>query len=164
MASSIDARTIERSIDFSRATASTICKSSSLLALTAIGVSFVRPERLLGRAAGRGFAFAIRARFRPGLGARAARGGALGFLQRRLFAPQRGADEVVGQDEPRLAHGADRQLDMTLALVVGDEEKTRRRPVGTLRDRLDPAAEALAAIDRDRHLDAGLVPDGAFEI
>src|SRR6202022_2594471 len=39
MASSIEARTICRSIDFSRATASAICKSSSLLALTAIFVS-----------------------------------------------------------------------------------------------------------------------------
>jgi hypothetical protein len=36
MASSIAAITIERSIDFSRATASAICSSSSLLALTAM--------------------------------------------------------------------------------------------------------------------------------
>ncbi len=39
MASSMAAITIPRSIDFSRATASAICNSSSRLALTAIGQS-----------------------------------------------------------------------------------------------------------------------------
>src|SRR5208337_2967570 len=128
MASSIDARTIERSIDFSRATASTICKSSSLLALTAIGVSFVRPERLVVRAAGRGFAFQIGPWRRPALDSGAACA-ALGFLERCFLAPQRGANKVFGQDKPRLAHRADRQLEMALAHIVGDEEKARRRSV-----------------------------------
>src|SRR4051794_41152595 len=50
MASSIAAITIERSIDFSRATASAICSSSSLLALTAMTlVSFGRIEFATGQ-------------------------------------------------------------------------------------------------------------------
>src|SRR6202008_1652771 len=53
MASSIAAITIPRSIDFSRATASAICSSSSLLALTAMvlvsfGRIYVAPARALG--------------------------------------------------------------------------------------------------------------------
>src|SRR5450755_1670867 len=57
MASSIAAITIPRSIDFSRATASAICSSSSLLALTAAmalvsfgGVDFASPQSFCGQA------------------------------------------------------------------------------------------------------------------
>src|SRR3981189_3851419 len=55
MASSMAAMTMPRSIDFSRATASAICSSSSLLALTAIeSFSLVlgRGPDISGRAAG----------------------------------------------------------------------------------------------------------------
>src|ERR1700737_590563 len=57
MASSIAAMTMPRSIDFSRATASAICSSSSLLALTAAmalvsfgGVDFASPQSFCGQA------------------------------------------------------------------------------------------------------------------
>src|ERR1700719_3032024 len=57
MASSIAAITMPRSIDFSRATASAICSSSSLLALTAAmalvsfgGVDFASPQSFCGQA------------------------------------------------------------------------------------------------------------------
>src|ERR1700720_101827 len=126
MASSIDARTIVRSIDFSRATASTICNSSSRLALTAIIFSFVRPEQLWSRAAGRGFGFVCLTL--GGLSAvpRLALRSSLRVLERRLLAPERGADEIVGQDEPRLGHRADRQFDLARAPVVGDQRHLRR--------------------------------------
>src|SRR5450631_4012747 len=57
MASSIAAITMPRSIDFSRATASAICSSSSLLALTAAmalvsfgGVDLASPQSFCGQA------------------------------------------------------------------------------------------------------------------
>src|ERR1700687_2256105 len=57
MASSIAAITMPRSIDFSRATASAICSSSSLLALTAAmalvsfgGIDFAPPQSFCGEA------------------------------------------------------------------------------------------------------------------
>src|SRR6476661_217430 len=57
MASSIAAITMLRSIDFSRATASAICSSSSLLALTAAmallsfgGIDFASPPSFCGEA------------------------------------------------------------------------------------------------------------------
>src|ERR1700733_4112631 len=56
MASSIAAMTMPRSMDFSRATASAICSSSSLLALTAAmalvsfsGVDFASPQTFCGQ-------------------------------------------------------------------------------------------------------------------
>src|SRR5690606_24669664 len=99
MASSIAAMTMPRSIDFSRATASAICNSSSLLALTAIAEdsSFVR---LSG----------------SGLG------GLLGLLQTPLFllrlaqfalggllGAQGFAHQFVGENELCFAHVRDRQ-------------------------------------------------------
>src|ERR1043166_9543490 len=57
MASSIAAITMPRSMDFSRATASAICKSSILLALTAAmallsfaGINFASPQSFCGKA------------------------------------------------------------------------------------------------------------------
>ena len=85
-------------------------------------------------------------------------------LDGRLFSPQRGADEVVGQYEPRLGHRADRQFDLALASVVGDQRHSRRRPIGPGRDGCETSAKALASIERDRHLDPRLVADSAREI
>ena len=85
-------------------------------------------------------------------------------LERGLLAPERGADEVVGQDEPRLGHGADRQFDLALASVVGDQRHPRRRAIGPERDACETPAKALASVDKDRHLDPRLVADGAGEI
>src|SRR5271166_852217 len=165
IASSIEASTIERSIDFSRATASTICKSSSLLALTAIGVSFVGLERLWRRAASHGFPVRIGFEFgglRRGPGR--VGGGPTDVLQRGLFAPESKTNEIVGQHKPRLAHGADRQLDVRLAFVVGRQQNARRRPVRPWRDGLDQSTEPFTSVDRRRHLDARLVADCALEI
>ena len=66
----------------------------------------------------------------------------LRVLERRLLAPQRGADEVVGQYEPRLGHGADRQLDLALALVVGDQRIRAAGPSGPGATRLEHVRES----------------------
>src|SRR5271157_965820 len=126
MASSIEASTIERSIDFSRATASTICKSSSLLALTAIGVSFVGLERLWRRAASRGFPVRIGLEIggpRRGGGSGGARSAPTGLLQRSLFPPQSGANKIFGEHQPCLAHRADGQIEVGLARAVCGHQK-----------------------------------------
>src|ERR1700730_11389653 len=135
MASSIEARTICRSIDFSRATASAICKSSSLLALTAIflscfGRTCAGPARLRQSGSVR---FAL-LEFRPHASGRngfglehASRKAAwsaprLGALARRRFpglifhagilalrclrGPPRLADKLLAQNQPCLGHVA----------------------------------------------------------
>ena len=93
-----------------------------------------------------------------------ARSGTTGLLQRSLFAPQSGANEIFGQHQPRLAHGADRQIDAGLALVVGGHQQACGRPVRAVRDGFDQAAESFASIDRRRHLDPRLAADRPLEI
>src|ERR1700730_11103366 len=114
MASSIEARTICRSIDFSRATASAICKSSSLLALTAIFVSCFGRSRA-GPARRRQFGlirFAL-LEARPHAAVRSAPRlstlGRPGFIfhacisaLRRLRGPQGLADKGLAQNQPCL--------------------------------------------------------------
>src|ERR1700688_3422368 len=125
MASSIEARTICRSIDFSRATASAICKSSSLLALTAIFVSCCGRSRA-GPARDRQFGLVRLAllEFRPHAAVRSApRLGTLagrrfpglifhaGILAPRCFrGPQRLADKRLAQNQPCLGNVAQQEL------------------------------------------------------
>ncbi len=59
---------------------------------------------------------------------------------------------------------ADRQFDMSLALVIGGEQKAHSCSVAPLSDGLDLAAEAFSPVDRLRHLDARLVADSSLEI
>src|ERR1700680_2999125 len=111
MASSIAAITMPRSIDFSRATASAICSSSSLLALTAAmalvsfgGIDLASPQSFRGESvvlggfrcvALRGFAFPGMRRWRrlkPEILAQLA--------LRGLAAPHRFRDQLVGQNQP----------------------------------------------------------------
>src|SRR5574337_1344190 len=153
IASSIEASTIERSIDFSRATASTICNSSSRLALTAIFVSLHGPGRR--ESAGFGRILSVPRAPRPRFARLPLRG---------LLAPQRGADEIVGQHEPRLAHRGKRKRDPGLGLVVGDDAERGRGSLGTFGQRFDAAAKPLAAVDRRGQLELRLVPDGPAEI
>src|SRR5918998_1420780 len=100
-ASSSVSNTISRSIDFSRATASAICNSSSLLALTAMFVSslaravrILRPPLVIPIRAGR-------ARPISPLFLRVSLGG--------LAAPQRLGDQRVGQHELGFRHVFDRE-------------------------------------------------------
>src|ERR1700730_7904178 len=122
MASSIEARTICRSIDFSRATASAICRSSSLLALTAIFVSCFGRSRA-GPARRRQFGlirFALlearphaAARSAPRLSTLAWRPGfifhACISALRRLRGPQGLADKGLAQNQPCLGDAMERK-------------------------------------------------------
>src|ERR1700712_3216239 len=125
MASSIAAITMLRSIDFSRATASAICSSSSLLALTAAmallsfgGIDFAPPPSFRGEAMFFGVlgGFAL-VRLQFWLRFVAFRRVALAGMRRRwrlqteiaaqlalggLAAPHRLRDQLVGQDQPRI--------------------------------------------------------------
>ena len=88
-----------RSIDFSRATASAIWSSSSLLALTAIGhsPSCLGLRRRSGRAAVGSGPF-----HSGGHGPRRA------ARASRFAAAERGGDQLVGKDEPRIRHVVER--------------------------------------------------------
>src|SRR4051794_34547025 len=121
MASSIAAMTMPRSMDFSRATASAICNSSILLALTAAMILFsfsavgiasgsLRIQAMLfGVGRGRLLQFRLR-RIAPGriafLGVR--RWGRqqaevlLHLAFGDLAAPHRFRDQLVGQNQPRI--------------------------------------------------------------
>src|ERR687898_204035 len=147
MASAIASRAFCLSMTFSRATASAICKSSSLLALTAMGLLLLLPGRLAARGGRLGRIGGVRFGVVSG-----ARGGA----------PAQGfADQLVGQDEARLADLVHRQPRHALLGLLR---------VGQLDQNLaalgapDEAAEALAAVQRHRHLDLGVVPGPAVEI
>src|SRR5690606_9329731 len=103
MASAIASMTICLSIDFSRATASAICRSSSLFALTAILVSSgisTGTCRMLVSVVVIGLVFGsvvfVRAAYLPGL------------LTGLLVLLQRLVDEIVRQDQPRLGNGVPR--------------------------------------------------------
>src|SRR4051812_35369781 len=147
MASSMAVMTMPRSIAFSRATASAICKSSSRLALTAamVSISFViggvpacrrrAPHRLRTSAQGRRSIF----RFN--------RLGPLRLAFRRFSAPERFGDELVGEHELRFRHVLHAQQDLDLFA---------RRRIRTTQARgvalhsAEDAAETLAARDRYR--------------
>src|ERR1700682_3975202 len=105
MASSIAAMTMPRSIDFSRATASAICSSSSLLALTAAmvlvsfgGVDFASPQSFCGQAMFLG-AFRWIAFLRVRRGRRHKAEILLQLALRGLAAPHRFGDQFVGQHQ-----------------------------------------------------------------
>src|SRR5260370_32398550 len=125
MASSIAAITMPRSIDFSRATASAICSSSSLLALTAAmalvsvrGIDFAATQRCCGETVLLGVlrgvlanAFGLQFRLRFVALRRVALlcvwrwrrlepEIATQFALRGLAAPHRFGDQLVGQNQP----------------------------------------------------------------
>src|SRR5258708_39609654 len=125
MASSIAAITMPRSIDFSRATASAICSSSSLLALTAAmalvssgGIGFASSQSFGGEAVLLGIfrgvlanAFGLQFRLRfvafcrvafPGMGRRwRLKAEILAQLAlRSLAATHRFRDQLIGQNQP----------------------------------------------------------------
>ena len=125
MASSIASSTICLSITFSRATASAICKSSSLLALTAIEVT---PSDVGLRSTCRaGPAQAVSRGLRPGFAGAASRSDPRSARPHRRVpsvaaARCRGAgirgSSVVGQDETGLAEIGERQArDRLLAFL-----------------------------------------------
>src|SRR4051794_19737191 len=93
------AMTIDLSIDFSRATASAICSSSSLLALTTI-VFLPTSPRTRGPAALSTFLFGFV--FLGGVFRFAS--AFLGFLARPIVLRQGIADEIVGQHQPGLGN------------------------------------------------------------
>src|SRR6266699_3875427 len=127
MASSIAAITMPRSIDFSRATASAICSSSSLLALIAAmalvssgGIEFASPQPFGSEAVLLGIfrsvlanAFGLQFRLRfvtfcrvafPGMGRRWRLEAKIAaqLALRSLAAPHRFRDQLVGQNQPCL--------------------------------------------------------------
>src|SRR3954452_17757965 len=102
------AMTIDLSIDFSRATASAICSSSSLFALTTM---FFLPSLFAGplRPPAQSnflFVFVRGVRFRT-FGHIVVRftAASLGFLALPVVLGQRFANEVVGQDQPDIGDG-----------------------------------------------------------
>src|SRR5665213_4278147 len=129
MASSIAAMTMPRSIDFSRATASAICKSSSLLALTAIAPSpslgslGCGPSGLLAGLEPSLFRFCL---------ARVALGG--------FFGAQRLCHQFVGEHQLGVAHISNRQADFCFAAFGVFQSQLRSLAV----DAAQNAAEAFA--------------------
>src|SRR5215207_9362399 len=157
--------TIWRSITFSRATASAICKSSSLLALTAmrsllLGIGLAL-EPGMDRAARRG-GITLRPRMTPRR-SRACRRGrfASGLGARRRAAAQSLADELVGQHQAGLADLVERQAKEPL-LALLDIGKLDHGAVAV--DAAQAPTEALAAVQRHVHLDLRLVTGPALEI
>src|SRR5512134_3313564 len=136
IASSIAWMTMRRSIDFSRATASAICKSSSRLALMPAKAMLLILQVLGSHGAVRD------ARSSP------------------LFrAGQRLANELVGQDETRLADERERQPEVR---ATGPLEIDRDPDLARL-VALERAAEPLAALDRLAQLDLVLEVRGTHE-
>ena len=148
MASSIAVMTIERSIAFSRATASAICNSSSRLALTAIahspsvggmpGVAGAMPSLL-------SFLFLRR----------------LGLALGGLFAPQGLRHQFVGEHQPCFIHVVDRQQHVRLLAFF---RVVAAHPRGLAFGADQQAAEALAPVDRNFGLDLHHMPGIAVEI
>ena len=131
--------TILRSIDFSRATASAICNSSSRFALTpACAILCHPPRQHIGRR-----------RLRP-------RASAFVAL---LRAPQRLANKFVRQHQPRLGNDAIGSRDLRPALVRG---RPRCEPRSV--QALEHAAKPLAACDQLLHLDLGLVSGPGLKV
>src|SRR5579872_239284 len=126
--------TILRSIAFSRATASAICKSSSLLALTvAISVSLRWRVRRLSSGVALSIGFGV-----------PAGGDAVGRLVAVFVPPQRFGNERVGENESRLAHVVDPQQRLERSgVALGLDAKPRA--VAFRADEL--AAKAFAAVD-----------------
>src|SRR3989304_1562474 len=129
MASSIAAMTMPRSIDFSRATASAICNSSSLLALTAIAQS-PSPKLLMIISENR---FPSPIKSRTGFSGSFASGSrgepSMSFIFSRrahlalggLLAPQGLRHQFVGEHQLGFAHCLDRKQNLrflALACVV----------------------------------------------
>src|SRR5579862_6157499 len=138
MASSIAVMTIDRSIAFSRATASAICSNSSRLALTAIAhspLSNVWRMILLSRSCARGASVPLHSfQFLRRLGL------ALGGL----FAPQGLRHQFVGEHQPCFIHVRDRQQNLRV-LACFDIVATQARGLSYGAD--EQPAKALAAID-----------------
>src|SRR5215210_251708 len=170
MASSIAAITILRSIDFSRATASAICSSSSLLALTAAivlvssgGIVFALSQFFCGEAVFLGIFWGVLFRFQLRLVA-LQRIGFLGMGRgwrfeaealahltfRRLAAPHRFRDQLIGQDKPGLGdifHHKRNFGGLAFARVIATQ------PHRITFDVAKKPAESLAPFMGDRHLD-----------
>src|SRR5690606_22879741 len=103
MASAMASITIALSIDFSRATASAIWTSSSLLALTAMVFSSGYGARRGGPALSLNISLSVRRLLAATF--------LLAFPAGAPILAQRLADQFVGQHQPRRGKGAERQFD-----------------------------------------------------
>src|SRR5690349_17186160 len=152
MASSMAAMTMPRSIAFSRATASAICSSSSLLALTAI-------VSLLLRSRGRSAAgWVMSATLVAAVWMLIGRYGCFALLRRaglRLFLAQGGGDQLVSQHELGFADVVHGKRDGRAIDVDAD---------GVAFNGGNRSAEALAALDRHGHLDLHDLTQRALEV
>src|SRR5205085_9667807 len=136
--------TILRSIDFSRATASAICNSSSLFALIPACAMRLNPPHqpwLVGSVHGRRLIIVT----------------LFGAL---LGAPQRFANELVGEHEARLGYEPDRQADDLAAQLVQVDLDANLLAFHAL----ERATEPLASRNQLLHLDLGLVARPILEI
>src|SRR5450631_2554440 len=184
MASSIAAITMPRSIDFSRATASAICSSSSLLALTAAmgsvsfgGVDLASAQSFCGKAMFLGVlrgVLLVRLYFRLRLVAlgRVAFFGMrrrwwlepevlLELALRRFAAPHRFGDQLVGQDQSGVRNIFHYQHDSG---IFAGADVIATQVHGFALDGSKGAAKPLAALMRDRHFDLHEMAGIAFEI
>src|SRR6266851_6054516 len=184
MASSIAAITMPRSIDFSRATASAICSSSSLLALTAAmalvssgGIDLASPQSFCGEAVFlgvfRGVLFIwlqFRLRF-VALGGVAFPGMRrwrrlkpeipAQLALRGLAAPHRFRDQLVGQNQPGIRDIFHHQHNFG---IFARARVLAMQPHGIALAARKLAAKAFAALMRDRHLDLHEIAGIALEI
>src|SRR5215218_9261106 len=148
------AMTIPRSIDFSRATASAICNSSSRLALTAIGlVSFVSAHVSAMRRC-RLKIVLLRRRMRAALSC------FLSFAFRGLAASQRFRDESVVEHEPGFRHVRDRQ--QHFGGLAGAVIAAKASSFALYAD--DQTTEAALSCHRYRHFNLRGMAGIAFEI
>src|SRR5713226_4390447 len=186
MASSIAAITMPRSIDFSRATASAICSSSSLLALTAAmalvssgGIDFASAPSFGGEAVLLGVlrgvlanAFRLQSRLRfvalrrmafPGMGRRRWLEAEIAaqLALRSLAAPHRFRDQLVGQNQPCVRDIFHHEHNIG---IFPRGRVIAMQPHGIALDVSKRAAKTLAAGYRDRHLDLHKMAGMAFEI
>ena len=156
MASSIAAMTMPRSIDFSRATASAICSSSSRLALTAMrSLSFV-----LSRCAGRLPAACSRSgeRFRGAVRMSACRRSRRSRCWPPLPRLQRGGDQRLGEHEPWLppcprSRSSTSAGSSGLGIVAADARarRLRRRADSRGSARRPSTATAISILTGARH-------------
>src|SRR5262245_24821235 len=126
--------TICLSIAFSRATASAICRSSSLLALTAILVSLGAGSSPTRKS------IVVSGLFGDGLAAAPL----LAFLAKLLVLPERRPDQIVGEHQPRLGDRPERDPRCRLLAFGGCIALDRDRIGADLGDR---AAKTLAVVD-----------------
>ena len=147
---------MSRSIDFSRATASAICNSSSLLALTAAIVSLLRVGLRAGCAPAQPFGVCAGA----AILAASVRHARYSVRSPCLLRRNASSDQFVGQHQPGFHHVVDPQQDFGGA----GRGIAAAQPHALAFDAAKRAAEPPASVDRSRHFDLRDMAGIAVEI